>query len=46
MYVYISSLGNIVYSHSMLYMDLVHIYCIQTLTRYSWIHYTDCWIVK
>jgi len=21
-------------------------YCIQTLTRYSWIHYTDCWIVK
>jgi len=21
-------------------------YCIQTLTRHSWIHYTDCWIVK
>jgi len=21
-------------------------YCLQTLTRYSWIHYTDCWIVK
>jgi len=21
-------------------------YCKQTLTRYSWIHYTDCWIVK
>ena len=20
--------------------------CIQTLTRHSWIHYTDCWIVK
>jgi len=21
-------------------------YCTQTLTRHSWIHYTDCWIVK
>jgi len=21
-------------------------YCIRTLTRNSWIHYTDCWIVK
>jgi len=21
-------------------------YCIHTLTRHSWIHYTDCWIVK
>jgi len=21
-------------------------YCIQTLTRHSWIHYTDYWIVK
>jgi len=21
-------------------------YCLQTLTRYSWIHYTVCWIVK
>jgi len=21
-------------------------YCIGTLTRNSWIHYTDCWIVK
>jgi len=20
-------------------------YCIQTRTRHSWIHYTDCWIV-
>jgi len=22
------------------------VHCIQTLTRHSWIHYTDCWIVK
>ena len=21
-------------------------YCIQTMTRHLWIHYTDCWIVK
>jgi len=21
-------------------------YCIQTLTRHLWIHYTDCWIIK
>jgi len=21
-------------------------YCMQTLTRHSWMHYTDCWIVK
>jgi len=21
-------------------------YCIQTLTKHSWIHYTDCCIVK
>jgi len=21
-------------------------YCMHTLTRHSWIHYTDCWIVK
>ena len=25
---------------------LFHWYCKQTLTRHSWIHYTDCWIVK
>jgi len=23
-----------------------YLYCIQTLTRQSWNHYTDCWIVK
>jgi len=22
------------------------LYCIQTLTRHLWIHYTYCWIVK
>jgi len=35
---------------SMLYgktfYESVHKYCIQTLTRHSWIHYTDCWILK
>jgi len=25
---------------------MLPVYCIQTLTRHSWIHYTDCWIVK
>jgi len=26
--------------------SITNVYCMGTLTRHSWIHYTDCWIVK
>jgi len=33
--------------HTCLIMILIdYLYCIRTLARNSWIHYTDYWIVK
>jgi len=29
-----------------LHLTMAGNYCIQTLTRHSWIHYTDCWILE
>ena len=33
------------YYSMVLFLSLNTLFCIQTLTRHSWISYTDCWIV-